>query len=249
MWELYDALLRGISQDAPRVETCCGGRDWTSVKAGAYAGAAMLVSDESRPPLHPESFCGGTLHEMAACVKSWNFAEASLGAAAINAWYNSPQTATHGIITGKDKRDRDAFMTYQQEITGKKVAVVGHFPFLETRFAPLCELSILERAPQNGDYPDSACEYLLPAQDYVFITGVTLINKTLPRLLELAKKAKIVLVGPSVPLAPCLFDFGVDALESFVLEQPEAYQSRLLQNPAEPIFHYGSMVSLTCNLN
>ena len=33
------------------------------------------------------------------------------------------------------------------------------------------------------DFLDSACEYILPEQDFVFITGMTLTNKTLPRLL------------------------------------------------------------------
>jgi hypothetical protein len=50
---------------------------------------------------------------------------------------------------------------------------------------------------------------MLPDMDYVFITGLTLVNKTLPRLLELSQKARVILVGPSVPLAPQLFDFGV----------------------------------------
>ena len=54
---------------------------------------------------------------------------------------------------------------------------------IEELIAPLCRLSILERDPVLGDYPDSACEYILPEQDYVFITGMTLVNKTLPHLL------------------------------------------------------------------
>ena len=33
------------------------------------------------------------------------------------------------------------------------------------------ELNILERNLFEGDYPDSACEYLLPDMDYVFISG------------------------------------------------------------------------------
>ena len=39
------------------------------------------------------------------------------------------------------------------------------------------------------DMPDPACEYVLPQADFAFITGVTLENKTAPRLLELAKDA------------------------------------------------------------
>ena len=67
-------------------------------------------------------------------------------------------------------------------IKGRKVAVIGRFPNLEP-LAAQCRLHILERRPQSGDFPDPACEYLLPSMDYVFITGSTFINKTLPRLL------------------------------------------------------------------
>ncbi|MEG2144663.1 MAG: DUF364 domain-containing protein, partial [Oscillospiraceae bacterium] len=177
MWELYDALIGGIPDSAPQVTAYkCGGH-WGIVEAGEYAAGAMYVDESSISPMHPESFLGVSLHDMAGYIKSWNFAEASLGAAAINAWYNSPKNAmAQDIIAGKDKKERNAFFTYKEKIAGKKVAVVGHFPFLETQFAPVCSLSILERSPQRGDYPDTACEYLLPQQDYVFITGVTLTN-------------------------------------------------------------------------
>jgi uncharacterized protein (DUF4213/DUF364 family) len=66
---------------------------------------------------------------------------------------------------------------------GKKVAVVGHFSLVEKQLGCKCSLSILEREPEGTDFLDSACEYILPEQDFVFITGMTLTNKTLPRLL------------------------------------------------------------------
>ena len=61
---------------------------------------------------------------------------------------------------------------------------------------------VLEREPRETDLPDSACEYVLPDRDDVFLTGVTLTNKTMPRLLELASGARVVLVGPTAPFAP-----------------------------------------------
>ena len=63
-----------------------------------------------------------------------------------------------------------------------------------------------ERRPLGGDLPDQAGEYLLGRQDCVCITGSAVANKTLPRLLELSRSAYVVLVGPSVPLAPLWFE-------------------------------------------
>ena len=60
---------------------------------------------------------------------------------------------------------------------------MGHFPLVEKQLGRKCSLSILEREPEGADFLDSACEYILPEQDFVFITGMTLTNKTLPRLL------------------------------------------------------------------
>lgn len=245
MWELYDALIAGIPKEAI-VRQFLSGENWSAVETAASTGVAMTVSGTSRPPMHPESFQGEPLKKMAECLKSWNYSEASLGLAAVNAWYNSPHHAKSlDLITGETQMERDAFLTYQEEVAGKKVAVIGHFPYLETRFQPICSLSILERAPQAGDFPDSACEFLLPEQDYVFITGVTLVNKTLPRLLQLSERAKVVLVGPSVPLAPALFDFGVSALESFVVDSPEECAQSIRKCMGTSIFTHGKMVSLT----
>jgi uncharacterized protein (DUF4213/DUF364 family) len=80
------------------------------------------------------------------------------------------------------------------------VGVIGHFPRLESLAWVAAEMFIFERIPQPGDYPDSAAEYLIPTCDVLIITGTSVINKTAPRLLELAQGLEIYLVGPSVPL-------------------------------------------------
>ena len=100
-----------------------------------------------------------------------------------------------------------------------KVVVVGHFPHVD-RIAEYANLTVLERSCRDGlDTPDPACEYVMPEADFAFITGVTLENKTAPRLLELAKKAFVTMVGPSVVMAQPLFDAGVDmAAGSIVMD-------------------------------
>ena len=91
------------------------------------------------------------------------------------------------------------------------------------------EVVILEREPKPGDYPDSACEYLLPDCDVVLITGSASVNKTMPRLLELAKDARIVLTGPTVPLCPGLLDLGIQRLNGSVVLDGEGLLQRIVQ--------------------
>ena len=124
------------------------------------------------------------------------------------------------------------------------MAIIGHFPHIEELIAPLCRLSILERDPVPGDYLDSACEYILPEQDYVFITGMTLVNKTLPRLLQICGDAKVSLVGPTVPLSPVLFGHGADNLSGFVCTEPERLDEAIRRGCSMEIFAGGRMVSV-----
>ena len=62
---------------------------------------------------------------------------------------------------------------------------------------------------------------MLPKTDFAFVTGVTVINKTAPRLLDLTKNATTVFVGPSVVMSPFLFDWGVRTLAGSVVADPE----------------------------
>ena len=77
------------------------------------------------------------------------------------------------------------------------------------------------------------------------MTGVTIINKTATRLLELARlraeatagaeRTHTVLVGPSVIPAPALFDEGVECLAGSVVGDPEALRS-LVERGAGQLF-------------
>ena len=63
----------------------------------------------------------------------------------------------------------------------------------------------------------SACDELLPSCDTVIITASTLVNKTLPHLLELCRDAYTILVGPSCPMCPELLEHGIDRLAGLVV--------------------------------
>jgi uncharacterized protein (DUF4213/DUF364 family) len=173
---------------------------------------------------------GLSLKEAAAWVKSWDFDQAAVGLAVINAAINA------NPLTGPDI---DAFNFFQEETIGKKVTVIGHFPYLENTLKD-AELTILERNPRPGDLPDSAAEYVLPSQDYVFATGTTLINKTLPRLLELSPKAIVTIVGPSTPLTPSLFDYGIRALSGLIATNTPQLAAGIRGDACGQIFKSGT---------
>jgi uncharacterized protein (DUF4213/DUF364 family) len=244
VWEIYDALIDGIPEGL-RVAAYAAGGHWTTVRSDeGGVGLAMRVEAETVAPVRSGDYAGMSLRELATCAKSWNFVEAGFGVAAINAYYNhAERVGAKGIALPDATRKNEAFETYREEVTGKRVAVVGHFPYLERMLQPVCDLCILERRPSSGDYPDPACEYILPGQDYVFITGSALVNKTLPRLLELSRSAWTVLVGPSVTLSPVLFDFGADDLSGFVVLDGKKCFDAVSGDALEGRFAAGTMVN------
>jgi len=221
MWELYDALIEGIPEECIVDEFICGTYA-VLIRSGNGCGFSQILPGDSLPEMIKKSL-NMPLKRLAECIKSWNFVEASVGMAAINAWYNSPATAAgNGIALSNslysEDRLSDPFIAYQNVIKNKKVAVYGHFPYIEQLFQPVCDLAIIEREPLEGDYPESAAEYILPESDFVILSCTSLVCKTLPRMLQLAQNAHVIIVGPFTPLAPALFSFGVNDLSSFVVK-------------------------------
>jgi uncharacterized protein (DUF4213/DUF364 family) len=171
---------------------------------------------------------------------------ASFGLAAVNASANARLSGC-GVLDGQLGQDGvSAFETYLSRAKGRKVAVIGHFPHLEPLGHVASSLSILERNPQPGDYLDSAAEFLLPLQDLVFITGTTIINKTLPRLLELSSQAAISLVGPSVPMLKDLFSYGIFSLSGTFVRDYGSMAKAVERGDSDGIFRNGGiMLNLT----
>lgn len=157
--------------------------------------------------------------ELAAMANSGQATLTSVGIAAINALLE-PQPETWVDINAED-----VIIAHGQ---GKKVALIGHFPFPNVR-SNVGELSIIEQNPQPGEYPPEAAADILPNADVVAITGMTLINGTLENLLKLCSPdATVLVLGPSTPLTPLMYDWNIDLLSGAVVEK------------IEPVLHFVS---------
>lgn len=95
----------------------------------------------------------------------------------------------------------------------KKVAIVGHFPFIPKLRSVAKKLWVIEQRPQEGDFAETEAEDIVPRADVVGITGTAFTNHTIEHLLELCnRKAYVVVLGGTTPLSPVLFDYGVAAI-------------------------------------
>jgi uncharacterized protein (DUF4213/DUF364 family) len=106
---------------------------------------------------------------------------------------------------------------------GKTVTLVGHFPFTEQLKSQVGTLHVLEQNPLPGDLPADAAPQVLPASDVVALTSMTLLNDTFAGLAALCRPdAKVLALGPTTPLSPVLFDYGVSIASGAVVQQIDA---------------------------
>jgi uncharacterized protein len=152
--------------------------------------------------------------ELAGLARSDSELEAAIGMAAINA-----------LLPRREERwiDLNAEDVIAQHGAGKRVALVGHFPFVDHLHTQVKTLWVLEQQPRGDDLPAEAAAQVVPQADVLAITGTALINHTFETLMTLRQPGAWVLVlGPSTPLSPVLFDHGVHVLSGAVVEDVDA---------------------------
>lgn len=231
---LYDCIIDAVPAGAVLTETFCGER-WAMALQEKSAAVAMFTPGSSIPPLFPEGFCGMEARQAAEGVKSWNFEEASMALAAVNSALNTPERVK--ALHAEDSMDR--YYTHGLDFKGKTVGLIGHLNGPPELRRDAKRVYTLEKQPQPGDYPDSACDLLLPRCDIVIITGSSLINKTLPHLLDLCRDAYTILTGPSVPLCPALLEHGLDRIAGMVVTDREGMKNSVLSGYRGSPYRYG----------
>ena len=233
-FELYDALIVGIASDAVVTETLMG-QCWTAVETAGHFGMAMTTPVDTAPRMLSGNYTGMSLKELAHAAKSWNLTEAGFGMAAINAYYNTPRRLE--ALNAYEPFDK--YCTDGVDLRGKHIGVVGHLNMPQSVYEQAASVRILERNPRPGDYPDSACDWLIPQCDVVIMTASTLVNKTLPHLLELSKNAYTILAGPSCPMCPALLDFGIDRIAGLVITDTEGMKEKIRREISGPPYPMG----------
>ena len=112
---------------------------------------------------------------------------------------------------------------------GKIVSIIGRFPFNHEILKIAKKAYILELEPEDNELPAAACEDVFPKADINVISATALINHTLQRLLELGNNGINVVLGPSTPLSPILFDFGADILAGVKVHNKNAIVRSITQ--------------------
>jgi uncharacterized protein (DUF4213/DUF364 family) len=201
-------LLDTLPGDAP-VRSVMVGAHWTAVCSRFCGLASTLLEEIPHDNARVQVRDAGRLHlksarELAEYARSDSLVEASIGVAALNSML---------YVDDRDAVEINAAEVLIEQGRGRQVAVVGHFPFLPRLRDAAARLCVIENHPAEGEYPAAAASELIPGSEVVALTGSALINHTLDGLLALCSPgAVIVVLGPSTPLSPILFDHRVTVL-------------------------------------
>ncbi len=157
-----------------------------------------------------------TFVEQASTAQTVTTQSAAAGAASLNALLAARRVAEGAAFGEENGLDLIAGLS-----TGKRLAVVGGFPYLKTIRLEAAQSWVLELEPEDDQLPASAAPEVIPQADVVGITGSALANGTLEGLLALCRRdAFVAIIGPTTPLSPVLFDYGADVLCGSLAQDP-----------------------------
>ena len=201
--DIISTLDRGKAVKEVR---CCS--FWTAV-VSKHCGLASSLNrhdhpHETAPVKDAGTLAGRDARALAELSFSENLLEASIGVAAINSLIDVDLEKCVEI---------NASEIILEKGRGKRVAVIGSFPFLKRIAGQVDKLWVFEQRAVPGTFSESEIGEHVPEADVVAISGTTLINNTFERITGLCRKdAFVVLLGPSSPLSPVLFDYGIDVV-------------------------------------
>lgn len=207
----------GLSRTAVLAETSEG------LRCGL---AASLSSDEFGHRCDPRVKRAGHLLEMEPAelvdlIHSSSQTETSIALAVINALLPKIEMPMS---------DLNATAYLLKNGREKNIALIGHFPFVEEMKPQVKNLWVLELNPHDGDLPADAAPQIIPQADFLAITATTLINHTFEKLVSLCREdATVIMLGPTTPLSPVLFDNGVDILSGTEILDPAAVMLGIAQ--------------------
>jgi len=161
------------------------------------------------------------LRKLAEFALSENLLEASVGMAAINSTF---------AVADRRNRKINASDIILEKGCGKTLGIIGHFPFLERLSEQFEKVYIFEKYPQKGDLGEADIPDFLPKADIVALTGTAITNHTFENILKhISPAAFKIILGPSTPLSPMLFDMGMDVIAGAVVRDFKQTRRQVLQ--------------------
>ena len=164
---------------------------------------------------------GKRVRDVADLYASESLTARSLANAAISASF--PASAMTGCeIQGRGQDLLHTFCNKSNDLC--HIALIGHFHFADelARLGHVLDIYELDPRCTQGEIPSSQIPQRLPQADIVVMTSSTIITHSTEDILAAARPDAIkMIVGPTVPLHPILWDYGFDAICASLIDDPE----------------------------
>jgi uncharacterized protein (DUF4213/DUF364 family) len=230
---VVDDLLLCLKKEIPNaneivVKEACLGLGFTGVRLSTgHVGLCNSLQSETSLQCcqilrRAGKLAGSSALSLAGLIKSTDMSERIVGAATLNAM-------SQIILRNPSHKYDVADGNLVDHIHVRKddtVAIVGNIsPIVSAIKSKVRKLYVFERGGISGEgvLPEAASEKFLPQSNVVIITGTTIANGTIERVLYLSRKARyIAMIGPSATVVPDpLFSRGVSAIGGAIVTDAE----------------------------
>ncbi|MDR1044719.1 MAG: DUF364 domain-containing protein [Candidatus Adiutrix sp.] len=216
----------GLFFSGVKLSNGCGGLAFTPIKE--LPAAVCCPSSAQAMPLSGQ-LSARPVRQYLADLNSPAILKKTLALSVLNAlsaacWQAEPEPG-YEIVTGKDAFD-------EADIPEKGLTVVigALVPMLRRLIRKGADFRVLEQDPSTlkpAEMPyfrpaDQASE-VLPQADLLVVTGVTILNDTLPEILKMARPGiEIIVTGPTASMLPdAFFKRGVTVLGGTLVTKPD----------------------------
>lgn len=212
MANYYNELCVGIPSGIV-ITGCSIDSRWTTVEIDGSIGVARTVGQVSaETDAVAKAFVGIHLRDAATYLKWKNSIDASVGMAAMNAFYNSPAHIETLECAGK--------APFCDAMKGQPVTVIGDITPWEHWLLENCTVKTLPLPA--GKELDADCVAAL-AKGWVVVSGDAMTGEMLATMLaNTTKETKMILCGASVPAAHILFAYGSPVVQLNGFYVPDA---------------------------
>lgn len=237
---LIEKILNSLPTEPMPIRKVVIGVHWTLV-CSKHCGLGSTLVGEG-PHGHSQIRDVGILHkksaqELAQWILSNTLLEASIGIAAINSLIDVDDTQVE---------QANASEIIERHARDKNLVVIGHFPFVERLRPMLKNCWVIEKRPYGDDFPEETAQTFIPQADVVAISGTAFINHSMDGLLSLCHPGSMVMIlGPSTPLSPLLFDHGISFLSGSRVIDAESAGITIQQGASFPQVNGVRLVTMT----
>lgn len=221
-----DRAVFGLFFSGVKLSNGCGGLAFTPIKE--IPAAVCCPSSAQVMPLSGK-LTERPIRQYLADLNSPNVLKKTLALSVLNALsatcWQAETAPGYEIITGKD-----AFDEANIQDSGLTVVIGALVPMLKRLIKKGADFRVLEQDPSTLKpaemphfLPADQAPDIVPQADLLVITGVTILNDTLPKLLSLAKpEAEIIVTGPTASMLPdAFFKRGVNILGGILVTKPD----------------------------